>query len=161
MLLANLPSLVLLFRYRSRLVISFWARGDPGHLLFRPRHIADQHANFIRTIDSSIVQHLQKFHTEIKAHIKNNTCKLATIVTKERELSTSLISTLASSISTFQNTPLSFSVTPKNDPYVANTCVIQQLRKQVHAKNLLQKSIIITQANSAHFEAVVRAIQSA
>ncbi|KAK7441839.1 hypothetical protein VKT23_016500 [Stygiomarasmius scandens] len=131
----------------------------------KTRVIADQHANLGRTIDSSIVQHLQKLRTEIKAHIKNiqnDTGKLATTVAKERELSTSLISTLASSISTFKNTPLSLSATPKNDPYVANTCVIQQLRKQVHAENLLQKSIIITQANSAHFEeGIVRAIQSA
>lgn len=34
------------------------------------RIIADQHANLGRTIDSSIVQHLQKLRTEIKAHIK-------------------------------------------------------------------------------------------
>ncbi|THU93384.1 hypothetical protein K435DRAFT_670346 [Dendrothele bispora CBS 962.96] len=131
----------------------------------KTRVIADQHANLGRTIDSSIVQHLDKLRAEIKAHIKNiqnDTGKLATTVAKERELSTSLISGLASSISTFKNTPLSLSSTPKNDPYVANTCVVQQLRKQVHSENLLQKSIIITQANSAHFEeGIVRAIQSA
>lgn len=36
----------------------------------KTRTIADQHANLGRTIDSSIVQHLQKLHAEIKAHIK-------------------------------------------------------------------------------------------
>lgn len=36
----------------------------------KTRVIADQHANLGRTIDSSIVQHLQKLHAEIKAHIK-------------------------------------------------------------------------------------------
>lgn len=36
----------------------------------RSRTIADQHANFGKTINSSIVQHLQKLHSEIKAHIK-------------------------------------------------------------------------------------------
>lgn len=36
----------------------------------KTRVIADQHANLGRTIDSSIVQHLQKLRAEIKAHIK-------------------------------------------------------------------------------------------
>ncbi|KAJ7702778.1 hypothetical protein B0H17DRAFT_923088, partial [Mycena rosella] len=36
----------------------------------KTRVIADQHENLGRTIDSSIVQHLQKLRTEIKAHIK-------------------------------------------------------------------------------------------
>jgi hypothetical protein len=36
----------------------------------KTRVIADQHANLGRTIDHSIVQHLQKLRTEIKAHIK-------------------------------------------------------------------------------------------
>lgn len=36
----------------------------------KTRIIADQHANLGRTVDSSIVQHLQKLRTEIKAHIK-------------------------------------------------------------------------------------------
>lgn len=36
----------------------------------KTRVIADQHANLGRTIDSSIVQHLQKLRSEIKAHIK-------------------------------------------------------------------------------------------
>jgi hypothetical protein len=36
----------------------------------KTRIIADQHANLGRTIDSSIVQHLQKLRSEIKAHIK-------------------------------------------------------------------------------------------
>lgn len=36
----------------------------------KTRAIADQHANLGRTIDSSIVQHLQKLRAEIKAHIK-------------------------------------------------------------------------------------------
>ena len=32
--------------------------------------IADQHANLGRTVDSSIIQHLQKLRIEINAHIK-------------------------------------------------------------------------------------------
>jgi hypothetical protein len=40
--------------------------------------------------------------------------------------------------------------------------VARQLQKQVHEENALQKSIIIMQQNSAHFEeGIVRAIQSA
>ncbi|KIJ62998.1 hypothetical protein HYDPIDRAFT_188870 [Hydnomerulius pinastri MD-312] len=129
----------------------------------KTRVIADQHANLGRTIDSSIVQHLQKLRTEIKAHIKNvqnDTGKLATSVAKERELSTKMIGDLATSISVFKNTPMS--VTTKSDPYVANVTVARQLQKQVHEENALQKSIIIMQQNSAHFEeGIVRAIQSA
>ena len=53
-------------------------------------------------------------------------------------------------------------VTNKSDPYVTNQAVMRQLRKQVHEENLLQKSIIIIQQNSANFEeGIVRAIQSA
>ena len=45
---------------------------------------------------------------------------------------------------------------------MTNAAVIRQLTKQVHEENLLQKSIIIMQQNSAHFEeGIVRAIQSA
>ena len=48
------------------------------------------------------------------------------------------------------------------DRYVANVAVARQLHKQVHEENALQKSIIIMQQNSAHFEeGIVRAIQSA
>ncbi|KAL4062193.1 hypothetical protein J3A83DRAFT_4322666 [Scleroderma citrinum] len=129
----------------------------------RTRNIADHHANLARTVDSSIVQHLHKLRTEIKAHIKNiqnDTGKLATSVAKERELSTRLIGELSTSISVFQNMPMS--VTPKSDPYVVSVAVSRQLQKQVHEENALQKSIIIMQQNSAHFEeGVVRAIQSA
>jgi hypothetical protein len=129
----------------------------------KTRAIADQHANLGRTIDSSIVQHLQKLRTEIKAHIKNiqnDTGKLATTVAKERELSARMIGDLATSISVFKNTPME--VNSKTDPYVTNAHVIAQLTKQVHAENSLQKSIIIMQQNSAHFEeGLVRALQSA
>jgi hypothetical protein len=53
-------------------------------------------------------------------------------------------------------------VTSKSDPYVANSLVARQLFKQVHEENLLQKSIVIMQQNSAHFEeGIVRALQSA
>ncbi|EIW83622.1 hypothetical protein CONPUDRAFT_80291 [Coniophora puteana RWD-64-598 SS2] len=129
----------------------------------KTRVVADQHANLGRTIDSSIVQHLQKLRLEIKAHLKNiqnDTGKLATSVAKERELSTKMISDLASNISHFKNTPLN--LTSKTDPYVTNVAVTRQLQKQVNEENALQKSIIIMQQNSAHFEeGVVRAIQSA
>lgn len=129
----------------------------------KTRSIADQHANLGRTIDSSIVQHLQKLRTEIKAHIKNiqnDTGKLATNVAKERELSSKLVTELTASISSFKNSPMH--VTAKSDPYVSNQAVARQLAKQVHEENLLQKSIIIMQQNSAHFEeGIVRSIQSA
>lgn len=50
----------------------------------------------------------------------------------------------------------------KHDSYVANLAVTRQLQKQVHEENALQKSVIIMQQNSAHFEeGIVRAIQSA
>ncbi|KAF8199371.1 hypothetical protein K438DRAFT_2016120 [Mycena galopus ATCC 62051] len=127
------------------------------------RGVADEHANLARTIDSSIVQHLQKLRTEIKAHIKNiqnDTGKLATNVAKERELSTRLVTDLSANISSFKSTPMA--VTSKTDPYVVNAAVIHQLTKQVHAENVLHKSILAMQQNSADFEeAIVRALQSA
>jgi hypothetical protein len=53
-------------------------------------------------------------------------------------------------------------VTSKTDPYVVNAAVIHQLTKQVHEENLLHKSILAMQQNSANFEeAIVRALQSA
>lgn len=53
-------------------------------------------------------------------------------------------------------------ITSRSDPFVANALVLSQLTKQVHAENALQKSIIIMQQNSAHFESgLVRAVQSA
>lgn len=48
----------------------------------KTRNIADHHANLARTVDMSIVQHLHKLRTEIKAHIKNiqmDTGKLAVV----------------------------------------------------------------------------------
>ncbi|KAG6369876.1 hypothetical protein JVT61DRAFT_13340 [Boletus reticuloceps] len=134
------------------------ARVTPPYPIARSNH-----ANLGRTIDSSIVQHLQKLRTEIKAHIKNvqnDTGKLATSVAKERELSAKMMGDLSTSVSIFKNTPMG--VTAKSDPYVANVAVARQLQKQVHEENALQKSIIIMQQNSAHFEeGIVRAIQSA
>ena len=41
----------------------------------KTRIIADQHAAVGRTVDSSIVQHLQRLRTEIKAHIKVRSLK--------------------------------------------------------------------------------------
>ncbi|KAH6901386.1 hypothetical protein BKA70DRAFT_1310490, partial [Coprinopsis sp. MPI-PUGE-AT-0042] len=91
----------------------------------KSKTIADQHANLGRTIDSSIVQHLQKLLVEIKAHIRNvqnDTGKLASSVAHERTTSTRL----------------------------------------VLEENLLQKSLVIMQQNSAHFEeGIVRSIKSA
>jgi len=53
-------------------------------------------------------------------------------------------------------------VSTKDDPYIVNMHVSKQLHKQVHEENALQKSIIIMQQNSAHFEeGVVRSVQSA
>ncbi|KAG8969467.1 hypothetical protein FRC03_002743 [Tulasnella sp. 419] len=129
----------------------------------KTRSIADQHANFAKTIDSSLVQHLEKLLAEIKAHIRNvqnDTGKLASLVAKERELSTKHIADLAKSIAMFKNTPMA--VSAKDDPYVQNQLVMKQLQKQVNEENALQKSIIIMQQNSAHFEeGIVRSLQSA
>ncbi|KAH9482026.1 Cytoskeletal signaling protein slm1 [Psilocybe cubensis] len=129
----------------------------------KTRVIADHHADLGRTIDSSIVQHLQKLRAEIKAHIKNvqnDTGKLAAGVARERELSTKLVGELANSISTFKNTPMN--IHAKNDPYIANQLVSRQLSRQLLEENLLQKSLIITQQNSAHFEeGIVKSLQSA
>ncbi|KAI0750313.1 hypothetical protein C8Q80DRAFT_1101361 [Daedaleopsis nitida] len=129
----------------------------------KTRAIADQHANLGRTVDGSIVQHLQKLRAEIKAHIKNiqnDTGKLATAVAKERELSAKLIGDLGTNVSIMKNTPLQ--VTARSDPYVANQVVARQLVKQVHTENALQKSLLLTQASSAMFEAsLIQALQSA
>ena len=129
----------------------------------KTRAIADQHANLGRTIDGSIVQHLQKLRIEIKAHIKNiqnDTGKLATSVAKERELSAKFIGDLGTNISILKNTPMG--VTAKTDPYVANQIVYRQLVKQVHTENALQKSLLLTQSSSALFEAsLIQALQSA
>ncbi|KAF9555088.1 hypothetical protein CPC08DRAFT_712338, partial [Agrocybe pediades] len=129
----------------------------------KTRIIADQHADLGRTIDSSIVQHLQKLRAEIKAHIKNvqnDTGKLAAGVARERETSTKLVGELANAISTFKNTPMN--IHARSDPYIANQAVHRQLSRQVLEENLLQKSIIMMQQNSAHFEeGIVKSIQSA
>ena len=125
--------------------------------------IADAHASLAKTVEGSIVQHLQKLRAEIKAHIKNvqnDTGRLAATVAKEREMSTKNISDLARAITMLKNTPMA--VVPKDDPYAQNTIVLKQLQKQVNEENALQKSIIIMQQNSAHFEeGIVRSIQSA
>jgi len=129
----------------------------------KTRAIADHHANLAKTVEGSIVQHLQKLRTEIKAHVKNiqqDTGKLAASVAKERELSTKMITDLARSITMLKNTPMG--VHAKEDPWYTNSLVARQLQKQVHEENSLQKSIIIMQQNSEHFEeGVVRAIQMA
>ncbi|KAJ4474656.1 hypothetical protein C8J55DRAFT_398743, partial [Lentinula edodes] len=129
------------------------------------RSVAEEYEGFGRTIEGSIVRHLEKLRGEVKMHIKNiqnDTGKLATTVSRERELSTSLISALGTSISTYKNTPLALGAHPKQDPYISNLAVQRQLRTQVNAENLLQKSIIITQANSASFEeGIVQAMQGA
>ncbi len=54
------------------------------------------------------------------------------------------------------------SVGSKEDPFAVNLAVNRQLQRQVNEENALQKSIIIMQQNSAHFEeGIVRSIQSA
>ena len=119
----------------------------------KTRVIADHHANLAKTVEGSIVQHLQKLRAEIKAHIRNvqqDTGKLANSVARERELSTKMISDLARSITLLKNTPMS--VSPREDPFASNQAVALQLQRQVNEENALQKSIIIMQQNSAHFE---------
>ncbi|KAK6907604.1 cytoplasmic protein [Kwoniella mangroviensis CBS 8886] len=129
----------------------------------KTRVIADSHSSLARTIESSIVQHLQKLRAEIKAHIKNvqnDTGKLATSVAKERELSTRAIADLQRAIGAVTHTPMQ--VSAKEDPFAVNQAVHKQLQRQVNEENALQKSIIIMQQNSAHFEeGIVRSIQSA
>ena len=75
-------------------------------------------------------------------------------------MSTKMITELTRSITLLKNTPMS--VTAREDPYAANQQVFRQLQRQVNEENALQKSIIIMQQNSAHFEeGIVRSIQSA
>lgn len=93
-------------------------------------------------------------------NIQNDTGKLATAVAKERELSAKFIGDLGTNVSVLKNTPLN--VTARTDPYVANQAVARQLVKQVHTENALQKSLLLTQASSAMFEAsLIQALQSA
>ena len=96
----------------------------------------------------------------VPQNIQNDTGKLATAVAKEREFSAKLIGDLGTNVSIYKNTPLN--ITAKTDPYVANQAVARQLLKQVHTENALQKSLLLTQASSAMFEAsLVQAVQSA
>jgi hypothetical protein len=98
----------------------------------KTRLIADSHSSLARTIESSIVQHLQKLRTEIKAHIKNvqnDTGKLAASVAREREMSTKSIADLARAISSVNHTPMQ--VGAKEDPFAVNMAVMKQLQKQV------------------------------
>ncbi|KAJ3519694.1 hypothetical protein NMY22_g13086 [Coprinellus aureogranulatus] len=129
----------------------------------RTRSVADQHANLGRTIESLIVEHLRKLGVEVKAHIKNvqnDAGKLAASVAKERETSTRLVGELANAVSMYKNTPMGLSA--QGDPFLINQSVSLQLQRQILEENLLQKSIIIMQQSSAHFEAgIVRSIQSA
>jgi hypothetical protein len=54
----------------------------------KTRSIADQHANLGRTVDGSIVQHLQKLRTEIKAHIKVRDAESTEVATGDLGIST-------------------------------------------------------------------------
>lgn len=75
-------------------------------------------------------------------------------------MSTKAIADLARAIGAVTNTPMS--VAAKEDPFAVNLAVNRQLQRQVNEENALQKSIIIMQQNSAHFEeGIVRSIQSA
>lgn len=98
----------------------------------KTRTIAESHSSLARTIESSIVQHLQKLRTEIKAHLKNvqmDTGKLAASVAREREMSTKAISDLARAISNVSHTPMA--VSAKEDPFAVNQSVMKQLQRQV------------------------------
>jgi len=111
-------------------------------------------------------------------NVQNDTGKLAAGVAREREHSTKLVGELAHAVSAFRNTPMQ--IQAKSDPYaslvfcfcslahllflryIANLAVSYQLQRQVLEENLLHKSIIIMQQNSAHFEeGIVKSIQSA
>ena len=107
----------------------------------KTRVIAESHSSLARTIDSSIVQHLQKLRTEIKAHIKNvqnDTGKLAAGVAKEREMSTKAIADLARAIGAVTNTPMS--VSSKEDPFAVNLAVHRQLQKQVSLVDVTRRT---------------------
>lgn len=55
----------------------------------KTRVIADHHASLGKTVEMSIVQHLQKLRAEIKAHIRNiqmDTGKLANVRFAPRQL---------------------------------------------------------------------------
>jgi len=89
-----------------------------------------------------------------------DTGKLANLVAVERETSTKLITSLVRAITLAKNTPLSLDW--RQDPWYCNQLVLEQLRKQVSEENMLQKSILIMQTQSAQFEeALVRSIQTA
>ncbi|EGG12542.1 Pleckstrin domain-containing protein [Melampsora larici-populina 98AG31] len=126
------------------------------------RIIAEEHDALAKIVHSSIVLHLQKLKTEVKLHIRNiieDTGKLATLVASERESSTRLITSLTRSIAFATHSPLNLE--GRQDPWLCNQLVVEQLRKQVQEENMLQKSILIMQTNSAQFEeGLVRAIQS-
>ena len=97
----------------------------------KTRLIADSHSSLARTIESSIVQHLQKLRTEVKAHLKNvqnDTGKLAASVAREREMSTKAISDLARAIGNVNHTPMA--VSAKEDPFAVNQAVMKQLQRQ-------------------------------
>ena len=99
----------------------------------KTRTIADHHSNLAKTVEGSIVQHLEKLRAEIKAHVRNvqqDTGKLANTVAREREISTKMISDLARSITLLKNTPMS--VSPREDPFTANQAVSMQLQRQVN-----------------------------
>ncbi|TFK35997.1 hypothetical protein BDQ12DRAFT_655045 [Crucibulum laeve] len=121
------------------------------------------HTDLGRTIDTSIVQQLQKLKADIKGHIKNiqnDTGKLAAAVAKEREHSTRLIEDLGRDIATFKNAETTGGRIG-TDPYITNQTLARQLQKQVTEENLLQKSIINMQENSQKFEeSIIRAVQS-
>jgi hypothetical protein len=89
---------------------------------------------------------VQKLRFEIKAHIRNvqnDTGKLATLVAKERELSTKHIADLSKTIAIFRNTPMS--IHPKDDPYCQNQLVMRQLQKQVsHELPMIQCPPLLT-----------------
>lgn len=126
------------------------------------RVIAEEHDALAKIVHSSIVLHLQKLKTEVKLHIRNiiqDTGRLATLVASERESSTRLITSLTRSIAFAKASPLNLE--SRQDPWLCNQLVVEQLRKQVQEENMLQKSILIMQTNSAQFEeGLVRAIQS-
>ncbi|KAH9811880.1 Pleckstrin domain-containing protein [Melampsora americana] len=126
------------------------------------RVIAEEHDALAKVVHSSIVSHLQKLKNEVKLHILNiiqDTGRLATLVARERESSIRLITSLTRSIAFVKHSPLNLE--SRQDPWLCNQLVLEQLRKQVQEENMLQKSILIMQTNSAQFEeGLVRAIQS-
>ncbi|KAH9988228.1 hypothetical protein BJV77DRAFT_964524 [Russula vinacea] len=107
-----------------------------------------QHANLSRTIDGSIAQHLQKLSVAIKGSHQSSQDHITSKTIPEGSPQALLRRKL--SCRRARNRHFYF----QEHAAAANLAVIRQLHKQVNEENALQKSVIIMQRNSAHFEGI-------